>query len=291
MTLPSGASRCTCDRKPGSASPSMRQGSASICAKARPSGLKARTSTTHRKWSRWASAPVTAAPASGSTKSGPSRRACSSPFSQNDNWCHMMPLCFGPMNRAGGPLFVFPHATAGPSARIRAVGRCDILRGMKTTKKKSAKASKPSRLTHGAPTVAAGTSRMRLRGTNPVRVKAILEGLDEMYPAATCELKHANPFQLLISTIMSAQCTDVRVNEVAKTLYVKYPTANHFAYANPSELEQEIRPTGFFRNKTKSIMGASKAIVENFGGEVPRTMEEMLTLPGAARKTANVVLG
>jgi endonuclease-3 len=203
----------------------------------------------------------------------------------------MMPLCFGPMNRAGGPLFVFPHATAGPSARIRAVGRCDILRGMKTTKKKSAKASKPSRLTHGAPTVAAGTARMRLRGTNPVRVKAILEGLDEMYPAATCELKHANPFQLLISTIMSAQCTDVRVNEVAKTLYVKYPTANHFAYANPSELEQEIRPTGFFRNKTKSIMGASKAIVEQFDGKVPQTMDELLNLPGVARKTANVVLG
>jgi endonuclease-3 len=202
-----------------------------------------------------------------------------------------MSLCFGPMNRAGGPLFVFPHATAGPSARIRAVGRCDILRGMKTTKKKSAKASKPSRLTHGAPTVAAGTARMRLRGTNPVRVKAILEGLDEMYPAATCELKHANPFQLLISTIMSAQCTDVRVNEVAKTLYVKYPTANHFAYANPSELEQEIRPTGFFRNKTKSIMGASKAIVEQFDGKVPQTMDELLNLPGVARKTANVVLG
>ena len=202
-----------------------------------------------------------------------------------------MPLCFGPMNRAGGPLFVFPHATAGPSARIRAVGRCDILRGMKTTKKKSAKASKPSRLTHGAPTVAAGTARMRLRGTNPVRVKAILKGLDEMYPVATCELKHANPFQLLISTIMSAQCTDVRVNEVAKTLYVKYPTANHFAYANPSELEQEIRPTGFFRNKTKSIMGASKAIVEQFDGKVPQTMDELLNLPGVARKTANVVLG
>jgi endonuclease-3 len=162
---------------------------------------------------------------------------------------------------------------------------------MKTTKKKSAKASKPSRLTHGAPTVAAGTARMRLRGTNPVRVKAILEGLDEMYPAATCELKHANPFQLLISTIMSAQCTDVRVNEVAKTLYVKYPTANHFAYANPSELEQEIRPTGFFRNKTKSIMGASKAIVEQFDGKVPQTMDELLNLPGVARKTANVVLG
>jgi endonuclease-3 len=128
-------------------------------------------------------------------------------------------------------------------------------------------------------------------GTDPKRVAAILAKLDEAYPAAICELKHESAFQLLISTILSAQCTDVRVNQVAQTLYKKYTTPEAFAYANPSELEQEIRPTGFFRNKTKSIMGASKAIIENFGGQVPRTMEEMLTLPGAARKTANVVLG
>jgi endonuclease-3 len=128
-------------------------------------------------------------------------------------------------------------------------------------------------------------------GTDPKRVAAILAKLDEAYPDATCELKHDNPFQLLISTILSAQCTDVRVNQVAETLYKKYPTPEAFAHANPSELEQDVRPTGFFRNKTKSIMGASKAILQNFGGQVPRTMEEMLTLPGAARKTANVVLG
>ena len=115
--------------------------------------------------------------------------------------------------------------------------------------------------------------------------------LDEAYPNATCELKHENPFQLVISTILSAQCTDVRVNLVTEKLYKKYPDARAFAYANPADLEQEIRPTGFFRNKTKSVMGASKAIVEKFGGDVPRTMEEMLTLPGVARKTANVVLG
>jgi len=127
--------------------------------------------------------------------------------------------------------------------------------------------------------------------TDPKRVAAILAKLDEAYPEATCELKHANPFQLLVSTILSAQCTDVRVNQVTETLYQKYPDAKAFAYANPSELEQEIRPTGFFRNKTKSVMGASKAIVEKFGGEVPRTMEEILTLPGVARKTGNVVLG
>jgi endonuclease III len=162
---------------------------------------------------------------------------------------------------------------------------------MKPTKTKSTSASVRARLSKGAPNVAAGTARMRLRGTNPLRVKAILEGLDEMYPAATCELKHDNPFQLLISTILSAQCTDVRVNEVAKTLYVKYPTPSHFAHANPNDLEQDIRPTGFFRNKTKSIMGASKSIIDNFGGKVPQTMEELLTLPGVARKTGNVVLG
>ncbi len=127
--------------------------------------------------------------------------------------------------------------------------------------------------------------------TNPKRVATILAKLDEAYPNAICELKHENPFQLVISTILSAQCTDVRVNQVTAKLYKKYPDANAFAHANPAELEQEIRPTGFFRNKTKSVMGASKAIVENFGGQVPRTMEEMLSLPGVARKTANVVLG
>jgi endonuclease III len=129
------------------------------------------------------------------------------------------------------------------------------------------------------------------RGTAPDRVRAILQKLDEAYPAATCALTHDNPFQLLISTILSAQCTDVRVNQVTATLFPKYPNAEAFAYANPKELEQDIRPTGFFRNKTKSIMGASKKIVEELHGQVPRTMEELLTLPGVARKTANVVLG
>ena len=128
-------------------------------------------------------------------------------------------------------------------------------------------------------------------GTDPKRVAAILAGLQEAYPEATCELKHETPFQLVISTILSAQCTDVRVNQVTETLYKKYTKPDDFAYANPAELEADIRPTGFFRNKTKSIMGASKAIVEKFGGQVPRTMAEMLTLPGVARKTANVVLG
>ncbi len=149
------------------------------------------------------------------------------------------------------------------------------------TKAKAAKSAKPAKT--GKPARAAGTE--------PKRVAEILTKLDEAYPNATCELKHENAFQLLVSTILSAQCTDVRVNQVAETLYKKYPDAKAFAYATPSELEQDIRPTGFFRNKTKSVMGASKAILENFGGQVPRTMKEILTLPGVARKTGNVVLG
>ena len=131
----------------------------------------------------------------------------------------------------------------------------------------------------------------KLRGTDPRRVRAILEKLDEAYPAVTCALQHSNAFQLLVATILSAQCTDERVNQVTPTLFRKYPGPEAFAYANPRELQQDIRSTGFFRNKTKSIMGASKKIIEEFGGQVPRTMEEMLKLPGVARKTANVVLG
>lgn len=129
------------------------------------------------------------------------------------------------------------------------------------------------------------------RGADPARVHSILQKLDEAYPDATCALKHANPFQLLIATILSAQCTDERVNVVTPTLFQKYKDAKGFAYANPADIENEIRSTGFFRNKTKSIIGASKKIVEDFHGEIPKTMDELLTLPGVARKTANVVLG
>ncbi len=131
----------------------------------------------------------------------------------------------------------------------------------------------------------------RARGTDPKRVAAILAGLDQKFPAAICALRHDNPLQLLIATILSAQCTDARVNMVTPGLFAKYPAASHFAYANPKELEREIKSTGFFRNKTKSIIGACKKIQEEFGGKVPQTMEELLTLPGVARKTANVVLG
>jgi endonuclease III len=163
----------------------------------------------------------------------------------------------------------------------------------KSKKKSSSKnklAAAKSRTAKSAKTARAAKP-VRAAGTDLKRVAAILAKLDEAYPSATCELNHENAFQLLIATILSAQCTDVRVNQVTETLFKKYADAKAFAYATPSELEQEIRPTGFFRNKTKSVMGASKAIIEKFGGQVPRTMEEILTLPGVARKTANVVLG
>ena len=129
------------------------------------------------------------------------------------------------------------------------------------------------------------------KGADPARVRTILAKLNEAYPDVTCALTHRNAFELLIATILSAQCTDVRVNEVTKTLFQKYRTPEDFAYADPRELEADIRPTGFFRNKTKSIQGASKRLIEEFGKQVPRTMEELLTLPGVARTTANVVLG
>jgi endonuclease III len=154
---------------------------------------------------------------------------------------------------------------------------------------KKAASTQESAGTRSAKAAARGSAAGR--GTDPARVRAILKGLDEAYPDATCALRHDNAFQLLIATILSAQCTDAVVNIVTKTLFAKYPKPEDLAYANPAEIEKEIRPTGFFRNKTKSIIGASKKLVEEFGGEVPRTMEQLLTIPGAARKTANVVLG
>ena len=175
---------------------------------------------------------------------------------------------------------------------LRAMAKTKPVKKKAFTSSKSAKPRKSAiGTTAKQPAKAAKMAKTIGRGADPKRLAAILAKLDEAYPLATCELKHENAFQLLISTILSAQCTDVRVNQVTQTLYKKYTSPEAFAYANPSDLEQEIRPTGFFRNKTKSIMGASKAVVETFGGQVPRTMEEILTLPGVARKTANVVLG
>jgi endonuclease III len=123
------------------------------------------------------------------------------------------------------------------------------------------------------------------------RLEEILQRLDRMYPNATCALHHTTPWELLVATILSAQCTDKRVNEVTPGLFAKYPTPEDFAAVRPEVLAQDIKSTGFFNNKAKSIVGAAKRVIGEFHGEVPRTMEEMLTIPGAARKTANVVLG
>lgn len=132
------------------------------------------------------------------------------------------------------------------------------------------------------------------RSYNPVapeRIKKILHLLDESYPGVTCALKHNNAWELLVATILSAQCTDVRVNMVTPELFKKYPTPHDFAVLNPEQLEPDIRSTGFFRNKSKSIVGAAKKVAEEYGGEIPDEMDKLLSLPGVARKTANVVLG
>jgi endonuclease-3 len=123
------------------------------------------------------------------------------------------------------------------------------------------------------------------------RAGVILRRLAKAYPDSECALRHRNPLELLVATILSAQCTDERVNIVTKDLFRKYPTAEHFASVTPAALEEDIRSTGFFRNKAKSIRGAARMLVDDHGGEVPASMDELVRLPGVARKTANVVLG
>jgi endonuclease III len=123
------------------------------------------------------------------------------------------------------------------------------------------------------------------------RVNRILTALDNIFPAATCALVHKNPWQLLVATILSAQCTDERVNKVTPGLFKKYPTVEAMANASQDELANDIRSTGFFNNKARSLIGAAKKLQADHKGQVPRSMEELLNVPGAARKTANVVLG
>ena len=123
------------------------------------------------------------------------------------------------------------------------------------------------------------------------RVKDIIKILTKVIPDTTIALKFSSPLELLIATILSAQCTDVRVNEVTDTLFKKYRSAKDYAQADLSELEQDIRPTGFYRNKAKSIQKCCQELVGRFESEVPKTLEEMVTLPGVGRKTANVILG
>ena len=123
------------------------------------------------------------------------------------------------------------------------------------------------------------------------RIGPIIKTLKRQYPDAKCALEHADSLELLVATILSAQCTDARVNLVTKDLFRKYRSAEDYANANPEEFEQEIRSTGFFRNKTKSILGMAQALVDHHGGKVPASMDELTALPGVGRKTANVVLG
>jgi endonuclease-3 len=125
----------------------------------------------------------------------------------------------------------------------------------------------------------------------PDRVSEILKRLDQLYPTATCALTHSSAWELLVATILSAQSTDANVNRVTPELFRKYPTVQAFAALTPEQLQPDVRSTGFFRNKSKSVVGAAKKIVAEFGGQVPDEMDKLLTLPGVARKTANVVLG
>jgi endonuclease-3 len=150
----------------------------------------------------------------------------------------------------------------------------------------------PAPLNAGALT--APRSAIKAKSYNPIsreRVSEILKRLDQLYPEVTCALTHRTAWELLVATILSAQSTDVRVNMVTPELFRKYPTVQDFAKLEPEQLEPGIRSTGFFRNKSKSVVGAAKMIVNDFGGRVPENMDDLLKVPGVARKTANVVLG
>src|SRR5258705_8257485 len=157
---------------------------------------------------------------------------------------------------------------------------------------KSVKAARSAQSRSVSVTQAASKKKRETKDpTNPQRVAAILDALRKTYPGVVCALNHKNAWELTVATILSAQCTDVRVNLVTPKLFATFPTPKAMAAASLPELEELIRTTGFFRNKAKSIQGAARVVTEKFGGKVPQTMEEILTLPGVARKTGNVVLG
>jgi endonuclease III len=145
--------------------------------------------------------------------------------------------------------------------------------------------------TAGKTVAGGGSSIGEVPSAKSRRARTIASRLKKEYPEAVCALNFETPFELLVATILSAQCTDKRVNIVTRELFRKYPTPASYLDVEQEELERDIHSTGFFRNKAKSIRGASRMIVDEFGGEVPRSMDELLRLPGVARKTANVVLG
>jgi endonuclease III len=159
---------------------------------------------------------------------------------------------------------------------------------LQAARRNESAARRRDRATHAAPKL---RSKIAYNPISPERVQEILKRLDSIYPDVTCALQHRSAWELLVATILSAQSTDVRVNIVTPELFRKYPTVQDFAALTPEQLQPDIRSTGFFRNKSKSVIGAAKKIVSEFGGQVPMQMDRILTLPGVARKTANVVLG
>ena len=179
-----------------------------------------------------------------------------------------------------------PSAGSGRALSATSVGKQSV--GGKNARAASAAASK------ARPKATGKAAPAKIKGYNPTapeRVAEILKRLDQLYPDVTCALTHSSAWELLVATILSAQSTDVNVNRVTPELFRKYPTVQAFAALTPEQLEPDVRSTGFFRNKSKSVVGAAKKVVADFGGQVPDEMEKLLTLPGVARKTANVVLG
>jgi endonuclease-3 len=160
-----------------------------------------------------------------------------------------------------------------------------------TAKAKSPVGAKARAIAASEPVAAKKKPGKTLKPLDPTRIRAILDVLRTTYPGVVCALNHRSAWELTVATILSAQCTDVRVNLVTPALFKAFPTPKAMAAAPLSELEALIRTTGFFRNKAKSIQGAARVVTEEFGGKVPETMEEILRLPGVARKTGNVVLG
>lgn len=179
-----------------------------------------------------------------------------------------------------------PKATRSATAAAPKAASKTALKSAKPQAKSALKATSPKK---AVAKKAAGKSVSKAKSAE--RVREILQLLDEAYPVAECALEHNSPWELLVATILSAQCTDVRVNMVTPALFKRFPTPEAFASAGLEEIEEKIRSTGFFHNKAKSIKGAAVKLLSDFGGRVPETLAELTTLPGAARKTASVVLG
>lgn len=181
---------------------------------------------------------------------------------------------------------------AARSGRQDRVGRAPAQSKLSKEKRPKPKDNRPREKQVKGPKTPANTAKLsRYDPVAPERVAEILKRLDQMYPDVTCALTHTSAWELLVATILSAQSTDVNVNKVTPGLFKKYPTVEAFAALSPEQLEPDVRSTGFFRNKSKSVVGAAKKIVADFGGQIPMNMNDLLTLPGVARKTANVVLG